>query len=425
MLASDWSADNAMTPGSHAHHATPRWLLALLLAALGMLGPFAVDTYIPAFPTIAGDLGASGLQMQQTFSVYLIGFAVMFLFHGALSDSFGRKPIILWGLGVFFIGTVGCAMSGTIGELLLFRALQGVSVGAGMVVGRAMIRDLFSDADTQRLMAMVTMWFGIAPAVAPIIGGFLFSHYGWHSIFWFVAVFTLALIVMSVFAFHETLPVEKRQSFRLQPLLAGYREVGVNIPFLLLSFAAGFNFNGFFLYILSAPVFLPQHLHLGPTEYAWLFVPGIGGIMTGAFISGRVAGKWSPAKTVRVGYTVMLLAVIGNIAFSAFFTPALPWSVIPVYIYAVGTATAFPSLTILVMDLFPFRRGMATSLSAFVGGIINALVAGVISPALSHSPALLAGGMGTMMLCGLICWAGYRRIVKQTVRRQPQIAGIR
>lgn len=399
-----------MTDAAHAHHATPRWLLALLLAALGMLGPFAVDTYIPAFPSIAKDLDASVLQMQQTFSVYLIGFAVMFLFHGALSDSFGRKPVILSGLAVFFIGTVGCAMSQTIGQLLFFRALQGVSVGAGMVVGRAMIRDLFADADAQRLMSMVTLWFGIAPAIAPILGGFLFSHYGWHSIFWFVALFTLGLIAMSAFGFHETLPDEKRQPFRLHPLLAGYREVGASLSFLLLSFAAGFNFNGFFLYILSAPVYLPQQLHLGPTEYAWLFVPGIGGIMTGAFISGRVAGRWSPPKTVRAGYAIMSLAVLGNLALSAFATPAVPWSVIPIFIYAVGTATAYPSLSLMVMDLFPFRRGMATSLSAFVGGLINAMVAGILSPALSHSPLLLACGMGAMMLSGLFCWTAYRRL---------------
>ena len=403
----------------HAHHNTPRWLLALLLAALGMLGPFAVDTYIPAFPTIASDLNASALQMQQTFSVYLVAFAVMFLFHGALSDSFGRKPIILWGLGVFLIGTIGCAMSQTIGQLLFFRTLQGLSVGAGMVVGRAMVRDLFADADAQRLMSMVTMWFGLAPAVAPVLGGFLFAAFGWHSIFWFLAIFTAALIVISIYAFHETLPPSSRQPFRLQPLLAGYREVSASVPFLLLSFAAGFNFNGFFLYILSAPVFLPEHLHLGPTEYAWLFVPGIGGIMTGALISGRVAGKWSAAKTVRAGYSLMLLAVSLNVIYCSLLPPALPWSVLPIFIYAMGSATAFPSLTLLVMDLFPSRRGMATSLSAFVGGMINALVAGVISPALSHSPLLLALGMAGMMAGGYICWVTYRRFGRHRSRPRP------
>lgn len=403
-------------PGTHqphAHHATPRWLLALLLAALGMLGPFAVDTYIPAFPTIAQDLSASSLQMQQTFSVYLAAFAFMFLFHGALSDSFGRKPVIIGGLVFFFIGTVGCALSQSIGQLLVARAIQGLSVGAGMVVGRAMVRDLFADADAQRVMSMVTLWFGLAPAIAPVLGGFLFAHYGWHSIFWFLAVFTLALIVMSVYAFHETLPPHKRQSFRVNPLLSGYREVGSSLPFLCLSFAAGFNFNGFFLYILSAPVFLPEQLHLGPTEYAWLFVPGIGGIMTGAFMSGRVAGKWSPDKTVRLGYMVMASAVIFNLLYSTFVTPTIPWTILPIFMYAAGTAVAFPSLSLMVMDLFPSRRGMASSLSGFVGGMINALVAGVISPALSHSPLWMALGMGAMMLCGLACWTGYRRTVRR------------
>lgn len=401
-----------MTVQPGGHHHTPRWLLALMLAALSMLGPFAVDTYIPAFPTIAKDLDASVLQMQQTFSVYLIGFAVMFLFHGALSDSFGRKPVILWGLSVFLVGTIGCALSVTIGQLLFFRVLQGVSVGAGMVVGRAMIRDLYADVEAQRMMSMVTMWFGLAPAVAPILGGFLFAAFGWHSIFWFLTAFTTCMIVIAVTSIEETLPEEKRQPFRLQPLLAGYQEVGASAGFLLLSFAAGFNFNGFFLYILSAPVFLPEHLHLGPTQYAWLFVPGIGGIMTGAFISGKVAGIWSPGKTVRAGYAIMAIAVLLNIAISVFMKPAVPWAVIPIYIYAVGTSTAFPSLSLLVMDLFPLRRGMAVSLSAFLSGIVNTLVAGVLSPALSHSPVLLSLGMGAMMLSGLACWTGYRKTVK-------------
>lgn len=350
--------------------------------------------------------------MQQTFSVYLAAFAFMFLFHGALSDSFGRKPIIIAGLVVFLIGTLGCALSQTIGQLLIFRVVQGLSVGAGMVVGRAMIRDLYAPVDAQRIMSMVTLWFGIAPAVAPIIGGYLYDAFGWHAIFWFLALFTLALLVMSLFVFHETLPHERRQPFRLQPLLVGYREVGGNWPFLLLSLAAGFNFNGFFLYILSAPVFVPEHLGLGPTQYAWLFVPGIAGIMTGAFISGRVAGKWSADKTVRAGYMTMALAAILNLIYNAFASPAVPWAIVPVYVYACGSALAYPSLSIMVMELFPLRRGMATSLSSFVSGMINALVAGLLSPALSHSPVWLAIGMAGLMLCGFGCWSAYRGMAR-------------
>jgi DHA1 family bicyclomycin/chloramphenicol resistance-like MFS transporter len=383
----------------------------LLLAALGMLGPFAVDTYIPAFPSIAADLGASTLQMQQTFSVYLFAFAFMFLFHGALSDSFGRKPVIMGGLIVFLIATIGCAISTTIGQLLFWRVLQGLSVGAGMVVGRAMVRDLYADIEAQRIMSMTTLWFGIAPAVAPIIGGYLYSGLGWHAIFWFMAAFTICLIVISAKVLHETLPIEKRHAFKPGPLLEGYRQVGASAPMILLSLAAGFNFNGFFLYILSSPVYLPQQLGLGPTEYAWLFAPGIGGIMTGAFISGRVAGKWSLEKTVRAGYMIMFAAAATNLIYLSLFKPSIPFAIIPIGFYALGSALAYPSISLMVMNLFPARRGMAASLSGFVTGMVNVLVAGVVSPALSHSAIWLAVGAAGLMFVGWSCWFGYRRLV--------------
>lgn len=403
---------------SHAHHQTPRWLLALLLAALGTIGPFAVDTYMPAFGGMSQDLNATTLQMQQTLSVYLAAFAFMFLFHGALSDSYGRKPVILAGLCIFAIASIGCAMSQSIGQLVFFRAWQGASVGAGMVVGRAMIRDLFEDTEAQKLMSMVTLWFGLAPAVAPILGGHLYTWFGWHSIFWFMAAVTVILIVMSCFAFHETLPEERRQPFRPRPLLLGYQEVGTSPKFLLLSLAVGFNFNGFFLYILSAPVFLPAHLKLGPQEYAWLFLPGIAGIMTGAFLSGRAAGKWKPEQTVALGYYFMCAAALVNLVYSLSFPPQLPWAVIPIFFYALGSAVAMPTISLRVLDLFPTRRGMAASLMGFVSGIVNTIVAGVVSPAVSFSPKWLAVAMAGILLSGLLCWMGYLRLSRPSANRR-------
>ena len=167
-----------MNPDAHALWRAPRWALAVLLACLGMLGPFSIDTYLPAFTGIAAAISATPVEMQQTLSAYLFGFATMNLFHGALSDSFGRRRVVLWGLAVFTLASVGCAMSPHIGALVFFRAVQGMSAGAGIVISRAAIRDMFPPADAQRVMSQVTIYFGAAPTVAPKVGGFLFVHTG-------------------------------------------------------------------------------------------------------------------------------------------------------------------------------------------------------------------------------------------------------
>src|SRR5690242_9116701 len=167
---------------------------AALLAALATLGPFSIDAYLPAFDGIRASLAATPLEIQQTLSAYLFAFGVMFLFHGALSDSFGRRPVILVSLSVYTIASVGGALAGDVHMLIFWRVVQGLSVGAGMVVGRAMIRDLYNTEDAQRLMSMVTLFFGLAPAVAPVIGGWLFSEMGWRSVFWFLAVVGALLV---------------------------------------------------------------------------------------------------------------------------------------------------------------------------------------------------------------------------------------
>lgn len=285
------------TPPLTTHHhvwPAPRWLLALLVAGLNTLGPFAVDTYLPAFDSMARDLSASPLQMQQTLSGYLFGFAFMLLFHGALADSFGRRPVILGGLAVFTLASAGCALTQDVGVLVLLRALQGMSAGAGLVVGRAIIRDLFAPTEAQRMMSQVTLFFGVAPAIAPIIGGVLVEHTSWHAIFWFLVGVSALLFVTAWRVLPETLPRAERHPFELRPLLHGYRTVGLDLRFVLLALASGIPFNAMFVYILSAPTFAGVHLGLAPTHFAWLFVTTITGIMTGAWFSGRPSPRGSP-----------------------------------------------------------------------------------------------------------------------------------
>ena len=231
-----------------------------------MLGPFSIDTYLPAFTGIAQSIGATPVQMQQTLSAYLFGFAVMNLFHGALSDSFGRRPVVLWGLALFTLASAGCALSQHIGALVFFRALQGMSAGAGVVVSRAVIRDMFAPADAQRVMSQVTIYFGVAPAVAPMVGGFLFIHSNWHAIFWFLTALGMLLWIANWRVLPETLHATQMQPFNVRNLLRGYRTMGSSPRFLTLALASGIPFNGMFLYVLSAPVFLGELLHLGPAS---------------------------------------------------------------------------------------------------------------------------------------------------------------
>jgi len=282
-------------------------------------------------------------------------------------------------------------------------------------VGRAMIRDLFNTEDAQRLMSLVTLFFGLAPAIAPIIGGWLFVGLGWRSIFWFLASVGFVLVAVSWKALPETLAVTARQSFHPVALLAGYREVGINRAFLGLSLSAGFNFNAFFLYILSAPVFLGEHLKLGPQQYAWLFIPSITGIMIGARISGLSAGKVRPVRMVQHAYVFMFTAAVGNMAYALLVPPSLPWAMVPIFVFAIGFAMAMPSISLITLDLFPTRRGMAASLQGFVSGMVNTLNAGLVAPALFHSPRWLAVGMFAMTTAGFAAWLGYRHLQRALI----------
>lgn len=393
-----------MNPDAHKLWQAPRWALAVLLAVLGTLGPFSIDTYIPAFSGIAASIGASPVEMQQTLSAYLFGFAFMNLFHGALSDSFGRRPVVLGGVAVFTLASVGCALSQTIGQLVLFRALQGLSTGAGIVISRAVVRDMFPPAEAQKVMSQITIYFGIAPAVAPIVGGFLFVHLGWHSIFWFLVAVGVVLFVANWKLLPETLHASQRQPFEVRHLMRGYWDLCSDPRFLLLALASGVPFNGMFLYVLAAPAFLGEHLALAPTQFFWFFILTIGGIMGGAWASGRMAGKVPPKRQIRDGFVIMLATSIVNIVANALFVPHVAWALWPIAFFAFGWALMVPVVTLLVLDLHPTRRGMASSLQAVIAAAANGIVAGAIAPLVMHSTVALALTSFMMMGVGLVAW---------------------
>jgi MFS transporter, DHA1 family, multidrug resistance protein len=400
-----------MHPEAHTLWRGSRWTLALLLACLGMLGPFAVDTYLPAFGSMGKSLGASPVQLQQTLAAYLAGFALMNLFHGALADSFGRRPVVLAGVAVFTLASIGCALSPSIETLVAFRALQGMATGAGMVVSRAIIRDLYPPDQAQKVMSEVTIFFGAAPAVAPLIGGLIYDAIGWRAVFWFLAAIGAALWVGNWRLLPESLHASQRQPFEAGNLMRGYALLLRDRRFFALALASGIPFNGMFIYVLSAPAWLGGVLGLAPTQYFWFFCLTIAGIMGGAWWSGRLAGRLAPRLQIRRGYGVMAVAAVLNIALNAVFTAQWWWAMPPVALFAFGWSLMVPVVTLKVLDLVPERRGMASSLQAAVGSAANALVAGVISPLVMQSALALALTSAGFLVVGWLGWQWVKRRV--------------
>jgi MFS transporter, DHA1 family, multidrug resistance protein len=374
-------------------------ILVLVLASLAALAPFAIDTYLPAFGILENDLGASTVEVQQSLTFYLLPYALMTLWHGAISDAIGRIPAIQWGLGLFVLASIGCALAPNVETLWFFRVLQGIGGGAGNVVARAMVRDLFAGAQAQRVMATVQMLFGIAPAVAPIIGGLLLGIH-WQAIFIFLAIYAGVSLWAAVKFLPETMPPEKRLKLSASNVLKSYKKVYGDQQFNLLVIALGANFSGFFLYVLASPVFLMQHLNLNEFQFGWLFIPTVCGMVLGSYLAKRAAGKMVPRRVMQIAYAWMTLMVISNLLISYLLPPYFIYNILPVALFNVGMALAMPILSIAALDRHPKIRGTAASGQAFVQMLLSTVSAGLIVPFVWFSPLGLAMAMAGYVLIG-------------------------
>jgi DHA1 family bicyclomycin/chloramphenicol resistance-like MFS transporter len=393
-------------------------LLTVILACLGMVGALAIDTYLPSFPAIGRAFDVGPVAVQQTLSVFLFTFALMMLFYGTLSDSFGRRPVILVALAVYTLASAGAAMAPTFGWLLFFRALQGLSAGAGSVIGQAIVQDRFSGADAQRIMSHIMMVFGLAPAIAPVLGGWLHVAFGWRATFIFLALFGATMLLASWKLLDESLPREKRHAFHGVAIARNYLKVLRHPQFLLLSLAVGLAFGGLSLYIGSAANFVMEILHLPETAFAWMFIPLISGMVIGSAWGGKRAAKIAPATMRRIGYGLMALACVLNVGYTALAGDrvAVPWAVLPLMVYTFGLAVAMPAIQVAALGLFPENRGLASSMLAFIQMMSFALMSGLVAPLLFGSAVKLACGVtvglvASFVACQLAGFAGRSKTV--------------
>jgi len=372
--------------------------LSVLLASLAALAPFAIDTYLPAFPALEADLLAQPVALQQSLTFYLLPYAIMTLWHGAISDSIGRIPTIKWGLGVFLLASLGCAFAKNVETLWFFRALQGLSGGAGNVVARAMVRDLFEGPQAQRVMATVQMLFGIAPAIAPIIGGLLLGIH-WQAIFIFLVLYSGFAFFAVVRYLPETMPPEKRLPLSAKQVIKDYRIIFSDAEYFRLIFSISANFAGFFLYVVASPIFLVKHLGLSAQQFGYMFIPTVCGMMIGSYLAKRAAGFYTRQQVVQWAYAWMSITVVGNLL-ACYFLSNTVWLILPIAIFNVGMALAMPVLSIAALDRHPRIRGTAASGQAFMQMFLSSFSSGLMAPLVWQSPLGLATAMAGYCLIG-------------------------
>ena len=262
--------------------------LTLMAALLSMIGPFSIDTYLPSFPDIEFEFSISRAVLSQSMAVYLFAFAVSTLFWGPLADRYGRRLVILFSMALYTLGSVGCALANNAETFMLLRVVQGLAASGGFIAGRAMIRDAHDAESAHRAMSQVMMLFALAPAIAPVLGGWLHDQYGWRSVFWFLSIFGGLLVLMGFFI-KETLVPEKRQSIHPSSVARVYVRALLHRRFPALIFSLSFGFAGLFLYIAGAPTVIYDFLGLGSNDFGWLFIPIVAGLMLGASVSGQLA----------------------------------------------------------------------------------------------------------------------------------------
>lgn len=388
-------------------------LIPFVLAMLSMIGPFSIDTPFPAFASMRSDLSTDSGELQLVVTAYMLAFAVMSIFHGPLSDAIGRRPVILGSLVAYVVASVACAFAPTLEWLLVGRVVQGLAAGGSTIVSRTVIRDLFDGRQAQRMMSQVAVIFGVAPALAPVVGGLLVQIGPWQTVFWFMAALGLVLIAASVAFLPESHPPERRVPLRVGELVGGLAAV-VRLPaFHRIAWAGTLVFGAQFLYIGGASILMVDLLGEGELDFWKLFVPMIGSMVAGSLVSGRLGRTVTSSQLVSGGYAVSMVgAVVGVVVALTPVAEVLPWTVVGVSVIAFGNGLAYPNIQLVMLDLVPTRRGAVMSAGSFVTLLFNAVGAVTLTPYAGRSVLGLAIAAAVCVVLGWVCWQWHQRATR-------------
>lgn len=381
-----------------------------------MIAPFSIDTYLPSFPAIEAYYQVSRELLSTSMGAYLAAFAITTLVWGPLADRFGRYKISILSLVGFSLASAGCALAATFDQFMLFRVLQGVFAGGVIIAARAMIRDFFGAHEAQKAMSIIMMVFAIAPAIAPIIGGYLQQNYHWESIFWFLAAYGIITLFIMGALLSETQHPEHVQSIAPKQLIVSYAQSLRHPLFIRLVLVQAFVFGGFFIYIAGSASLIYDHLKLDSGDFWIQFAPMVFGMVLGSLASHWLSDRYSSVRIIHLSLATGGVAALLNLLLTLS-TPASIATVIPIIsLFAFSLSMGLPALSIQSLDCLPKKRGMASALQSLLQMGMAALVSIFLVPLIHDSLTAMALGMLTLWLIAALIWRNNHRALSHSLR---------
>lgn len=372
--------------------------LVLILGSMAAIGPLSIDMYLPAFNDIAQSLGTDKNKVGYTLTSYFLGIGVGQLMFGPLSDRYGRKVPTIIGLIVFTLSALAIFFTPSVEAFIGIRVFMAFGGCIGMITSKAIVRDLFPPEETARIFSILMLIMGIAPILAPTLGGFMVAEFGWRSIFLFLTIYAVLITASVSFLLQETKEPDRKISLKPPDVIRDYIKIIRNPWFLKFSMAGSLAYAGLFAYISGSSFLYMDHLGFSQKEFGWTFGINAGGYILGAQLNRYFLNKWSSILVSR--RTIFFQTIIAAIMVIGYFIPSLFWYMtiggIWFYMFCLGFIT--PNTT--AQALAPFQR-MAGSASALIGALqmlTGALISAIVSMVIGQSslPMLVV-----MLVCSL------------------------
>lgn len=375
--------------------------IAIVLGLVSAIGPFAIDMYLPALPTIGADLQASDMAVQMSLVVVFLSFAIGPLIVGPLADMYGRKPVMYGGLIVFALASVGAALAPNVGWLIAFRLLQGLGSSTGMVVPRAVVRDLSTGPEAAKLMSLLMLVFSVSPILAPLTGSFIIEGFGWRAVFWAVTIAAVLGFVLMMIGLEETRPAEQRGGSSFGAAWQGYKQLSVDKNFLGLVLIGGFGIASFFVYLANSSFVIIDHYGFTPSQYSLFFSINAVSFFAVSQASGWLSEKYGLRRVVRIAVFGYAAAILGMWLVMASGQQSVWFMAVMLFVGYGFLGLVIPTTSVLAMEEYGEIAGTASALMGtlhMITGVLAMTVTGIFANGL---PMPMVSGIAIAALIAL------------------------